>query len=221
MSTRPRRGFSPAGKWLVAGTVLFIVSRLAIEIVRLDDAASEDTDFALQLAWTTSLTFVGTLALCFGLIYLSQRSAAVRHRYLVETEKVGWVFETIRAPDVRQTLRTVGAPPLIVGKVENSYFSLVADGLGLSFWVGSTTPTCEWRIEWSSVVSINTSSVPWLWLTLPAAELAVSSEGGTQRLVLPLSEIGRLQPRALSVDDFNEAISELRAILRSSSPAAT
>jgi hypothetical protein len=153
--------------------IVFLVSRVAIEIARFNKATSEDADFALQLGWATSLTLVATVAAALVFVRLTQRSAAMRHQHLVDGGEAEWIFETLRAPAVRTALRDAGAPASVVGKIENSYFSVVANENGLSLWVGSTQPTCAWLVEWSSVRSITRTSVGWQWRF-------VCSSGGQQ-----------------------------------------
>jgi len=203
---------STAGIWIIAGTVLFLGSRIAIEVFRVSDAASEDRAFALQLVWATSLTAVATVGLCLALVYLTMRSSRLRRPRLAAVATDGWVFETIRAPDVKRGLLAAGAPPSVIGRVQNSYFSLVATEDGLTFWIGSKEPTQEWLVEWSAIRSIGSTTVPWQWLILPSVELEIVRADGTQKVALPLAELGVLQPRPLTPADAEAAVADLRAI---------
>lgn len=217
MTSGPRSKTPQAGRWILFALIVFLSSRVAIEIARVNKATSEDADFALQLGWASSLTLVATLAAGVAFIRLTQRSAATRHQHLVARGDAEWIFETLRAPAVRTALRDAGAPASIIGTTENSYFSVVANGKGLSLWVGSTQPTCEWLVEWSSVRSITSTSVVWLWRSLPAIQVTMSADGSTRTFLLPLSEIGWLQPRPLTSENFDKAMSTLRSIWAKSS----
>lgn len=219
-SSQTRRGkgafrgprISSAGKWVVAGAMIFIVSRVAIELARLGSATNVDDNRAATRAWVTVLTLCCTLAIGLALIYVSQRSAAVRHRNLQAGRPDVWIYETIRAPEVKSALAAVGAPDAIVGKQQNSYFSIVADMDGIGFWVGSRSPKKEWAIGWESIDGIQSTTVPWVWLTLPAIELDTRIGDRKGRILLPVSDLGWLQPRAVHVDDFDAAVLQLRAL---------
>lgn len=137
------------------GAIIFVLSRLLIEVLRIANASERDTDLAVILLWSTTITVVVAVGGVLLGLWLAADRARRRNDAVCVFRPRNRRAEVDRLHPVLRQLAQAGAPRSLTGfNLRDVSFTIVFTNSAMEFWIGSDRPTCVWELPWERVLRV-------------------------------------------------------------------